>query len=68
MLTKLGRTSKQWAQATPASNGALSVELSEGQLHVEERDAGKNQHQDVRYQKRTFQPHKPVSNLSSAVS
>jgi len=59
------RTSKQRTQATPASNGALSVELSQSQLHVEQRYASNDQHQNVRYQKRTFQSHKTVRTLKN---
>jgi len=65
LYTLLQHTSEQWTQATPASNCALSVELSERQLHVKQRYASKHQHQNVGYQKRTFQSQNSQESLTA---
>jgi len=50
-------TSEERTESTPARNGALPVELSQRQFHVEQRNTSNNQHQYVRDQKRPYQSH-----------
>lgn len=47
------RTFEERHQPPPASDGSFSVELTQRQLHVEQRDAPDKQHYQVRHQERT---------------
>lgn len=46
-------TFEQGHQPPPACDGAFSVKLTQRQLHVEQRDASDEQHDQVRHQERT---------------